>query len=187
MAQPNAGLPRMVDGETVYDIDPVTFAQSMEGIIAAGASIVGGCCGTSPDFIARLRSLVDGVQPKARAWERSLTVASAQSMVVMPECCDDVAAVADFIDMAGDEDLAAALRAGDYDDIASEASDQEEEGARILGVGACLPGVAEPEALRELIAELQGMVSLPSDRFARSSRHRGGCARVRGKTARRPG
>lgn len=161
MAQPNAGLPRMVDGETVYDIDPVAFAQSMEGIIAAGASIVGGCCGTSPDFIARLRSLVDGVQPKARAWERSLTVASAQSMVVMPECCDDVAAVADFIDMAGDEDLAAALRAGDYDDIASEASDQEEEGARILGVGACLPGVAEPEALRELIAELQGMVSLP--------------------------
>lgn len=59
MAQPNAGLPRIQDGETVFDVVPNEFAQAMEAILDAGATVVGGCCGTTPDHIAALRALID--------------------------------------------------------------------------------------------------------------------------------
>lgn len=59
MAQPNAGLPRIQNGETVFDVGPNEFAQAMEAILDAGATVVGGCCGTTPDHIAALRALID--------------------------------------------------------------------------------------------------------------------------------
>lgn len=59
MAQPNAGLPRIQDGETVFDVGPNEFAQAMEAILDAGATVVGGCCGTTPDHIAALRAFID--------------------------------------------------------------------------------------------------------------------------------
>lgn len=59
MAQPNAGLPRIQDGETVFDVGPNEFAQAMEAILDVGATVVGGCCGTTPDHIAALRALID--------------------------------------------------------------------------------------------------------------------------------
>ena len=59
MAQPNAGLPRIQDGETVFDVGPNEFAQAMEAILDAGAVVIGGCCGTTPDHIAALRALID--------------------------------------------------------------------------------------------------------------------------------
>lgn len=59
MAQPNAGLPRIQDGETIFDVGPNEFAQAMETILDAGATVIGGCCGTTPDHIAALRALID--------------------------------------------------------------------------------------------------------------------------------
>lgn len=59
MAQPNAGLPRIQDGETVFDVGPNEFSQAMEAILDAGAMVIGGCCGTTPDHIAALRALID--------------------------------------------------------------------------------------------------------------------------------
>ena len=59
MVQPNAGLPRIQDGETVFDVGPNEFAQAMEAILDAGATVIGGCCGTTPDHIAALRALID--------------------------------------------------------------------------------------------------------------------------------
>ena len=59
MAQPNAGLPRIQDGETVFDVGPNEFAQAMEAILDAGVTVIGGCCGTTPDHIAALRALID--------------------------------------------------------------------------------------------------------------------------------
>ncbi|BAN76174.1 homocysteine S-methyltransferase family protein [Adlercreutzia equolifaciens] len=59
MVQPNAGLPRIQDGETVFDVGPNEFDQAMEAILDAGATVIGGCCGTTPDHIAALRALID--------------------------------------------------------------------------------------------------------------------------------
>ena len=58
MVQPNAGLPRLVGGETVYDVTPAEFAAAMEPIVEAGAAVVGGCCGTNPDFIRALAAQI---------------------------------------------------------------------------------------------------------------------------------
>lgn len=60
MAQPNAGLPRLQDGETVFDVGPEEFARAMEAILDAGATVVGGCCGTTPEHIRALRAVLDG-------------------------------------------------------------------------------------------------------------------------------
>ncbi|MEE0705750.1 MAG: homocysteine S-methyltransferase family protein [Adlercreutzia sp.] len=60
MAQPNAGLPRLQDGETVFDVGPEEFAQAMEALLDAGATVVGGCCGTTPEHIRALRAVLDG-------------------------------------------------------------------------------------------------------------------------------
>ncbi|MCI9261793.1 homocysteine S-methyltransferase family protein [uncultured Adlercreutzia sp.] len=60
MAQPNAGLPRLQDGETVFDVGPEEFAQAMEALLDAGATVVGGCCGTTPEHIRALRTVLDG-------------------------------------------------------------------------------------------------------------------------------
>ncbi len=161
MAQPNAGLPHVVDGETVYDVDPLGFARSMEGIVAAGATIVGGCCGTSPEFIERLRAVVDRVEAKPRVWEPAFAVASAQVMVVLPEGQADTAIVGDLINVAGNEDFEDALRDGEYDDVASEAADLQDEEAAVIGLCAAVPGIDEAAALCGAVEELQQMVSLP--------------------------
>ena len=161
MAQPNAGLPRMVDGATLYDVEPEGFARSMGEIVSAGATIVGGCCGTSPAFIERLRALVDGAEPAPRAWERALTATSAQDMVAVSDDREGALLAGSLVEMAKDPELAEAMREGDYDDVASEASDQADEGARLIAVSAAVPLVDEAAALRGLVDELQGMVPLP--------------------------
>ena len=59
MAKPNAGLPQLVDGETVYDMGPETFAQEMCVLAEAGADILGGCCGTTPEYIRLVKEMLD--------------------------------------------------------------------------------------------------------------------------------
>jgi len=59
MVQPNAGMPQLVDGRTVFPMSPADFAAHMSGILAAGVRIIGGCCGTTPDHIRALRNLIN--------------------------------------------------------------------------------------------------------------------------------
>lgn len=66
LAQPNAGLPKMVDGQTVYDMDIAQFAASMQRMMEAGATLVGGCCGTNPDYIKAVRKVIDELGSPAK-------------------------------------------------------------------------------------------------------------------------
>ncbi len=135
VAQPNAGLPRMEGEETVYDVTPDEFAEAMEGILDAGAGIVGGCCGTSPAFVARLRAAVDARHaPMLRAFESACVLTSAQEAVVLPQGRARIAVIGERINPTGKPKLKAALRAGDFDYLVGEAVPQQEAGAAVLDV-----------------------------------------------------
>ena len=162
LVQPNAGLPRMEGGRTVYDVDPASFARAMERMLEAGASMVGGCCGTSPAFIERVRALVDGFgAPKPRPFERACVLTSAQEAVVLPAGRARIAVIGERINPTGKPKLKAALRAGDFDYLVGEAVAQQEAGADVLDVNVGLPELDEPVALRAAVEKLQATVTLP--------------------------
>lgn len=162
LVQPNAGLPRMEGGRTVYDVDPASFARAMERMLEAGASMVGGCCGTSPAFIERVRALVDGFgAPKPRPFEPACVLTSAQEAVVLPAGRARIAVIGERINPTGKPKLKAALRAGDFDYLVGEAVAQQEAGADVLDVNVGLPELDEPVALRAAVEKLQATVTLP--------------------------
>jgi 5-methyltetrahydrofolate--homocysteine methyltransferase len=162
MVQPNAGLPRMEGGQTVFDVSAQEFAQAMETMMDAGASVIGGCCGTSPKYTRLLRKVADerGV-PAPRPYEPATVLASAQRAVVLPFGKPQVAVIGERINPTGKPKLKAALRAGDIDYIVGEAVMQQENGADVLDVNVGLPELDEPAVLTAAVDKLSATVPLP--------------------------
>lgn len=161
VVRPNAGLPHIVDGRTRYDVEPAEFAAVMARIVDAGASVVGGCCGTTPAFTRELAALVEGRTPAPREPVRAFAVTSAQEAVVLEEGTAGVAVIGERINPTGKPKLKAALVAGDYDYLVGEAVAQQEAGARVLDVNVGLPELDEPVVLAAAVERLQATVTLP--------------------------
>lgn len=163
MVQANAGLPRIEDGRTLYDIDAEAYAHAAEALLDAGATIVGGCCGTSPDYIARIRTLVDArtpVPPQARD-AHAFAVCSAQKTLVMQAGKPYANIIGERINPTGKKRLKEALRSGDFDYAVGEALDQAELGADALDVNVGLPELDEPRVLVEVMERIQAVCDLP--------------------------
>lgn len=159
MVQANAGLPHVEDGRTVFSVDADSYAKSVAGMVEAGVRIVGGCCGTSPAYIANLAALVRDKRP-TRPFARPLcSVTSAQEAVVLEG--RQVATIGERINPTGKKRLKEALRTGDSDYIVNEAIAQTEAGADILDVNAGLPEIDEAAVLVDLVGKIQGVTGLP--------------------------
>ena len=115
MVQANAGLPKVRDGKTVYDIDPATYAAGVQAMVEGGVGVIGGCCGTTPAYIRLLADIVRDRVPAAHPAAGALTVASAQTLVALPEAERRVAVIGERINPTGKKRLQAALREGDID------------------------------------------------------------------------
>lgn len=162
MVQPNAGLPRVNErGETVFDVGPDEFSAAMAGILAAGAAVVGGCCGTTPAHIARLRQLLAAAPLAAPAYRPSFLVTSAQAMAELQPGSRNIAVIGERINPTGKKRLKAALLAGDFDVAVAEAVAQVGAGADILDVNVGVPGLDEPAVLRAVAQRLQATVTAP--------------------------
>ena len=159
MAQANAGLPREVDGRTVYDITPEEFCAAVEGMLDAGVTVIGGCCGTTPDFTRGERALLEGRIPAPRAPRDDFRVASSQELVALP--MGHVGVIGERINPTGKKLMKEALRTGNHDYVMGEALKQAEAGAQILDVNAGLPEIDEAATLDQLVTELQGVTRLP--------------------------
>ncbi|MEG0071768.1 MAG: homocysteine S-methyltransferase family protein [Raoultibacter sp.] len=161
MVQANAGLPKIVEGKTVYDITPSAYAEALVPLLDAGASIVGGCCGTDPVYIEKIAALVAGRCVTARQVVPSFSITSAQNIVVLPSDGSGFAVVGERINPTGRARLQQALRAGDYDYVVNEALDQTEAGADILDVNVGLPEIDEAAILVQVIEGLAAVTPLP--------------------------
>ncbi len=159
MVQANAGLPDLVDGKTVYSITPDAYVTAVESMVRSGATIIGGCCGTDPDYIAREAKLIAGTTPPARKTAPLCTVTSAQNAVVLHG--REVAIIGERINPTGKKKLKEALRSKDYDYVVGEAIAQADAGADLLDVNAGLPEIDEGETLVQLIKKIQSVCGLP--------------------------
>ena len=163
MVQANAGLPRIEDGQTVFDIDAEAYAQAAVALLDAGATIVGGCCGTAPDYIARIRALVDArtPQPPQTRDAHAFAICSAQKTLVMQAGKPYANVIGERINPTGKKRLKEALRSGDFDYAVGEALDQAELGADALDVNVGLPELDEPHVLVEVMERIQAVCDLP--------------------------
>ena len=155
VAKPNAGLPDPVSG--CYDVGPADFAEAMAEAVAAGVSVVGGCCGTTPDYIRALHARVRSMTPGKREPNCSSLVCTATRTARI----SGVRVIGERINPTGKKRFQQALLAGDLDYIAEVAIQQEEAGADILDVNVGYHGVDEAAMLPLVVKKLQEVTALP--------------------------
>ena len=159
MVQANAGLPHVEDGRTLYSIEPEEYCEAVADMLDAGVTVIGGCCGTSPAFIARERALLEGRTPAPRTISTDFAVTSAQHLTALQ--AGHVGVIGERIHPTGKKLLKQALRSGNHDYVLGEAINQTRAGAQILDVNAGLPEIDERATLVRLVSELQGVTTLP--------------------------
>ena len=155
IAKPNAGLPDPVDGH--YDLGPDEFAAALLPCLEAGVTIFGGCCGTSPEYIRKLRSVLEGRVSAPRVYESCSFVCTP----AFPTRLAGVRVIGERVNPTGKKRLQQALLEDDLDYILDVAVQQEEAGADILDVNVGYPGVDEASMLPRVVKKLQTAVSLP--------------------------
>lgn len=161
MVQANAGLPRVEDGVTVFDIGPDAYAVAAEALLDAGVTVIGGCCGTNPEYISRLAGLVDGRVPGPSLYESAFALSSSQRALVLDAGSAQIAVVGERINPTGKPKLQEALRSGNMDYLLNEAIEQQENGADLLDVNVGLPEIDEPAVMAQAIDLIQGVCPLP--------------------------
>lgn len=158
LLKPNAGLPRVIDGKTVFDVEPAEFSKEISSLIQKGVRIAGGCCGTTPEYISALVSNAKGITPFSIE-PKSYTCVSSYTHAVFFE--DKPILIGERINPTGKKRFKEALRAGDMDYILKEGLDQQQKGVHVLDVNVGLPEIDEPRMLTDAVCELQAVTDLP--------------------------
>ena len=158
IVNPNAGLPMVQDGQTVYSIGAEAFSDYMVQLAEKGASILGGCCGTTPAFIARTVEKTRSL-PYAYPQEKNWTMVSSYTHAVVID--SDPILIGERINPTGKPKLKAALRSGDMNYVLNEAIRQTEAGAHILDVNAGLPEIDETASMCGCITAIQAVTDVP--------------------------
>ena len=160
LAKPNAGLPELVDGETVYRMTPEEFAEAGAALVEAGAAIVGGCCGTTPEHIAALTAKVKGMEliTPLKSHRRIL---SSERKTVEIDLDGNFLVVGERINPTGKKKLQAELREGRLDLVRNMAMDQESNGAAILDINMGMNGIDELQMMKKVIYEVSSTVDCP--------------------------
>ena len=158
IVQPNAGLPRTEGDRTVYDVDAKDYAEGMRAVLEAGASIVGGCCGTTPAHIRALKELASTF-PVPKREKKDITIASsfADALIIG----EDPVVIGERINPTGKKRFQQALRENDTEYILNVALSEQAQGAHALDVNVGLPGIDEAAVLTGLVSELQSVTELP--------------------------
>ncbi len=157
MAQPNAGLPVIENGRTVYNVTPKMFAEQCEDIARLGVSVLGGCCGTTPEHIRQLVKVCSKYKPVVE--EKNITVVASYSKTVV--LGDAPVIVGERINPTGKEKFKEALREGDIDYILNEAFAQRDAGAHILDINVGLPEIDERAVMERAVKAVSAAVNLP--------------------------
>lgn len=154
--KPNAGLPDPRTG--AYTIGPEEFARAMAEYRHLGIAMAGGCCGTTPDYIARMKAVFAGMERKQR------TPSARESCVCSATNCaaiDHVTVIGERINPTGKKRLKQALIEEDYDYLLSQAVQQADAGAQVLDVNVGIPDIEEARVLPAVVKKIQAVTDLP--------------------------
>lgn len=161
IAKPNAGLPSLDEnGNTVYDMGAAEFGGHMRELISAGASVIGGCCGTTPDHIRAAQEAVCGMNVVHREKPKKRFLTS-ERLTVSFGLEDPFIVVGERINPTGKKKLQAALREGSMEMVADFAEAQEACGASILDVNMGMSGIDEKAMMLKAVETVSGVTNLP--------------------------
>lgn len=158
LLKPNAGIPKIVDGETVFPLSVQEFTDEMSAFMQMGVRVVGGCCGTTPAYI---KALTEKTKDYAVAplTDKNITVVSSYTHAV--EFGAKPLLIGERINPTGKKRLKQALQDKDISYILSEGVGQRDKGAHILDVNVGLPELDEVQTLQNTVQELQAVINLP--------------------------
>ncbi len=160
VVKPNAGLPKLVDGRTAYDMGAEEFSETMLPLVKKGATILGGCCGTTPEHIKRLRERLAGEVPVFPEKKKVRALTNERNYVEI-DLEGTFSIVGERINPTGKKELQAQLREGELELVVSMAEEQVEKGAKILDVNMGMNGIDEKEMMLQAIYELTLAVDVP--------------------------
>ncbi|OUO47639.1 homocysteine S-methyltransferase family protein [Megasphaera sp. An286] len=160
LAKPNAGLPELEDGRTVYRMTPEEFGRDGKLLVEAGARIVGGCCGTTPEHIKALSGAVRDMPPRPIRAVRRRVLAS-ERQVTEISLSGPFQIIGERINPTGKKALQAELRQGKLSLVRQMAREQEQNGAAILDVNMGTNGIDEKAMMVKAIYEITAVSGLP--------------------------
>ncbi len=156
----NAGLPELENGKTVYKMTPEEFASHSARLAALGASVLGGCCGTTPEHIAALKAALDKTEFKREKKARGRVICSERKAVrIVPG--ERFLVIGERINPTGKKALQAELREGRLDIVRKFAREQQKAGASILDVNCGTNGIDERQTMINVVTELSQISDLP--------------------------
>ncbi len=155
---PNAGMPAVREGKTVYDVPPAAFAREMEQMARMGACVLGGCCGTTPEYIRETVARCKGLTPVPVA-PKGKTVVSSYAQAC--ELGGIPVIIGERINPTGKKRFQQALREKDMDYVLTQAVEQQKSGAHLLDVNVGLPGIDERAVMGQAVEALQCVTALP--------------------------
>ncbi len=158
LIKPNAGLPRDEGGKTVYDVYPPEFSECLKNLLEKGVRIVGGCCGTTPEYIKAVVEKAKAVKP-VPVTEKNRSLVSSYTHAV--EFGKSPILIGERINPTGKKRFQQALRENDIDYILNEGLKQADAGVQVLDVNVGLPEIDEPKMLETVSKELQAVTDLP--------------------------
>lgn len=165
IAKPNAGLPALdEEGNTCYDMSVEDFAEGMESLVKAGASVLGGCCGTTPEYIAALKKRFGNKRTVCEingSRTKGIRYLSSERQTVSFGLEDGFIVVGERINPTGKKKLQASLKEGSLDMVLQFAEEQEKQGAKILDVNMGMSGIDEKEMMLRALEEISGVSNLP--------------------------
>lgn len=156
--KPNAGLPKSDGKVTYYDVDAEEFAQDIKLAVANGVRIVGGCCGTTPEYIKRVCEITNGMKPK-EIEKKTYSVCTSYNKAVF--FGEKPILIGERINPTGKKRFKQALLENDIGYILQEAVNQQAKGVHVLDVNVGLPGIDEAQMLTNSVCELQCVTDLP--------------------------
>jgi len=159
IAKPNAGIPKLVGSESIFDMEPLEFASFAPEFVKAGVRMLGGCCGTTPAHIAAVSEKLKGTQPVMPVCQSVSAVSSVRKTVVLNK--DSFSIIGERINPTGKKVLKEKLKQGDLSVVRTMAAQQKEDGAHLLDVNVGMAGIDEAKTMVSVIELLSVITDLP--------------------------
>lgn len=157
LVQANAGLPSVIDGKTHYEIGPEEYSDDVLAFIGIGVSMLGGCCGTSPEYIREIKKKISRLTKVERSEQKFHALCTPSNTVLV----EGVKVIGERINPTGKKMLKEALKNSDMDYILKQGVSQVEAGAEILDVNVGLREIDQKEMMKKVVKGLQSVTNAP--------------------------
>jgi len=160
-AQPNAGMPHLINGKTIFPMSAEAMGAWAPKLIEAGASFIGGCCGTTPTHIAALKNAVRNLTPAIRSKQAPILALTSRTKTVFIDKDLPTRLIGERINPTGRKKLAEEIKNGSFLSVKKDAIEQVHAGAAVLDVNMGVAGMNQTAAMRKAITEISQLVDVP--------------------------